>query len=122
VFGGRPPFETPSQVPLHAVNRELGFPVERLHSMLTMQLANRSAVELDSQPAELRENRPPADELPDGIATMTFSYSGDLDSLSNRGIRVAGRLDDPPYLGARVGVLIGPAGERLELVEQDSGR
>jgi catechol 2,3-dioxygenase-like lactoylglutathione lyase family enzyme len=120
VFGGRPPFATPSQVPLHAVNRELGFPIDRLHSMLTLQLANRSAVELDSQPEELRDNRPPADDLPDGIPAMTFSYAGDLDALSDHGIRVAGRFDDPPYRGARVGVLIGPAGERLELVEQDS--
>ena len=103
-------------IPLEAVNRELGMPIERPHRICALQLAGRSLVEIDEHPAELSE-RAPADDLAAGLALVTFEHANLEDA------RIAPLLLAPPehrpeapYLGRATATLRGAGGELVELV------
>ena len=105
-----------TSIPLEAVNLELGLPLERAHPISAFQLAGRSLIEVDEHPGELRGEELPADDLPGGLAMVSFEHP-DLDALDG----LAGEPwtnDEPPYLGRRAALVIGPDGERIELVER----
>jgi catechol 2,3-dioxygenase-like lactoylglutathione lyase family enzyme len=102
-------------IPLEAVNRELGFPIERPHPISALQLAGRSVIEIDEHPEELRDEQHSRDELPRGLAIVSFEHD-DLDAVD--GILNARTREEPPYLGRRTAIIDGPDGERIELVER----
>jgi catechol 2,3-dioxygenase-like lactoylglutathione lyase family enzyme len=106
--------ETPTA--LEAVNRELGLPLEREHLISALQLAGRSLVEIDEHPAEMAGEIPPADDLPGGLAVVGFEHA-DLDDVRALWVAEPAAHDAPPCLGRRVTGAVGPAGERIELVE-----
>jgi catechol 2,3-dioxygenase-like lactoylglutathione lyase family enzyme len=104
-------------VPLEAVNRELGFPVERPHAISAFQLAGRALVEIDEHPQELLAEEAPLDDLSGGLAVVSFEHDdlGSLDSVLVGPPRIRA---EPPYLGRRAGLVRGPDGERIEVVER----
>ena len=104
-------------IPLEAVNRELGFPVDRPHPISALQLARRSLLEIDEHPEELRGEQPPRDDLPRGLSIVTFEHD-DLGSVEELLLAEPRAREEAPYLGRRTGLVSGPDGERIELVER----
>jgi catechol 2,3-dioxygenase-like lactoylglutathione lyase family enzyme len=104
-------------VPLEAVNRELGLPLERRHPISAFQLAGRSLVEIDGHPEELAGERAPDDDLPPGLAIVSFEHA-ELDSVSAVLAGVPLARPEQPYGGRRAALVLGPDGERIELVER----
>jgi catechol 2,3-dioxygenase-like lactoylglutathione lyase family enzyme len=104
---------------LEAVNRELGLPIDRKHRISALQLAERSLVEIDEHPPELADETPPAGDLPGGLACVTFAHRS-LDEVRSAWLREPDVRDEAPYLGRRATVILGPAGERIELVERSA--
>lgn len=108
-------------VPLEAVNRELGMPVERPHRICALQLAGRSLVEIDEHPAELSVEPSEPDDLAGGLALVTFEHA-DLDDerVSSLLLAPPQARAEAPYLGRRAALLRGAAGELIELVERSA--
>jgi catechol 2,3-dioxygenase-like lactoylglutathione lyase family enzyme len=104
-------------VPLEAVNRELGFPVDRPHAISAFQLAGRALVEIDQHPQELLAEQLPVDDLPGGLAVVSFEHD-DLGIDESLLAAPSTARHEPPYLGRRVGLVRGPDGERIEVVER----
>jgi catechol 2,3-dioxygenase-like lactoylglutathione lyase family enzyme len=104
-------------VPLEAVNRELGFPVDRSHAISAFQLAGRTRVEIDEHPEELLAEEASANDLPGGLAVVSFEHD-DLRTLDSVLAGPPPVRREPPYLGRRVGLVRGPDGERIEVVER----
>ena len=107
----------PTPVPLDAVNRELGFSIDRPHAISALQLAGRSLIEIDEHPEELRGEQPPSDDLPPGLAIVTFEHE-DLDSVEELLLAKPQVREEAPYLGRRTATANGPDRERIELVER----
>ena len=105
-----------SATALEAVNRELGLPLDREHPISALQLAGRSVVEIDLPPPYLAGEPPPEGALRGGVGCVTFQHR-DLDEVRALWLREPAVRDEAPYLGRRVASAIGPAGERIELVE-----
>jgi catechol 2,3-dioxygenase-like lactoylglutathione lyase family enzyme len=104
---------------LEAVNRELGFPLDRQHPISALQLAERSLVEIDLHPPELADELPPTGDLPGGLACVTFAHR-DLDEVRSAWLGEPEVRSEAPYLGGRATLVLGPAGERIELVERNA--
>lgn len=102
---------------LEAVNRELGLPLDQKHPISALQLAHRSLVEIDLHPPEMADERPPTDDLPGGLACVTFAHR-DLERVRSLWLHEPVVRDEEPYLGRSATAVLGPAGERLELVEE----
>ena len=107
-------------IPLEAVNRELGFPIDRPHAISALQLAGCSVIEIDEHPEELRGEQPPSDDLPRGLAIVTFEHD-DLESVAGLLVAEPQVREEAPYLGRRTAMVSGPDGERIELVERRKG-
>jgi catechol 2,3-dioxygenase-like lactoylglutathione lyase family enzyme len=103
-------------VALEAVNRELGFPIDRPHPISALQLAGRSLIEIDQHPDELRGERPPDDDLPPGLSIVSFEHD-DLASIGELLLAEPQAREEAPYLGRRAALARGPDGELIELVE-----
>ena len=104
-------------VPLEAVNRELGFPLGRAHQISALQLAGSSLVEIDQHPEELLAEDHPDRDLPGGLAMVSFEH----DVLKSLGPLLQGVptvREEAPYLGRRAGLVVGPDGERIEVIER----
>src|SRR5262249_3718786 len=104
---------------LEAVNRELEFPVDRKHRISALQLAERSLVEIDEHPPELAAATSPTADVPGGLACVTFAHRS-LDEVRSAWLREPDVREEAPYLGERTTVILGPAGERIELVERSA--
>jgi catechol 2,3-dioxygenase-like lactoylglutathione lyase family enzyme len=108
-------------VPLEAVNRELGFPLERTHAISALQLAGDALVEIDQHPDELLGEEHPDRDLPGGLAMVSFEHD-DLDALGPLLQGAPQMREEPPYVGRRAGLVLGPDGERIEVIERPAPR
>lgn len=94
-------------------------PVRQLPNLqlAVIPLADGTKMEVDNAGGDMRRVRPAAQgELPAGLAMVSFECS-DLDRLRDRLISrpVANALE--PFHGRRSGIMKGPAGELIELLE-----
>ena len=92
-----------------------GLPRAQQHPMAVVRLPRDFLVELDGYP-DTAGPRPTRDgELPPGMASVAFRACA---IPAGAGVRPEPGIavDDPPYAGARVTLLRGAAGERIELV------
>ena len=108
----------PAPYRIGMLSRAYGMPVETRHELSIAQLSERFLVELDRYPeAALPRDAVPG-SLPAGIAMVTFEvteWNPDLPYI------VAPAMQSSfPYLGRRAAVLVGAAGEYIELVESAS--
>ena len=103
-----------SSVPV--LNAALGLPDEHRIALALAPLSSSFVLELDEYPSETIPRPCREGDLPPGIAMVSFVIQ-DLDiPLSWRsGPR---RLSGAPYSGRRAGVIRGPAGEWIELIEE----
>ena len=92
-------------------------PSNTLHELSVGQISERFLIELDRYPDGASTRNTPPDSLPPGIAMVTFEvdeWRADLSYVATPAPRAAF-----PYNGRCAGVLIGAAGEYIELVETD---
>jgi hypothetical protein len=102
--------------PYSMINQSFGLP-ETQETDITMTRVGRTpACEVDQYPdAAVDRPRNPG-ELPPGNSLVTFAHR-DLDAVQAPFIEPPARRAGLLYGGARVATLIGPSGERIELVE-----
>lgn len=86
------------------INQAYGYPLDRKHPVATLQLSGECLIEID----ELADAAPHKEEgLPPGIAMMAFEVS-----------KLDPALPFANCAGTHIAFLMGPDGERLELVQK----
>ena len=94
----------------------MGLPEETTYPLAVAAVSPRFLIELDEYP-DAAVTRPRAEgALPPGIAMVGFAVE-DLGLFDVDWRASPATLDESPYNGRRVGVLVGPAGEWIELIE-----
>lgn len=107
----------PQPVRMSALNAILGYDSEREHPLSTANIGGPFMLELDQYP-EGTVARPilPGD-IPPGISIVSFEVD-DLDAIPVDFRSKTAKPDGHPYGGRRAGVIVGPNGEWLELIEK----
>jgi hypothetical protein len=93
-----------------------GLPSDTQHDLAALALQGQSFIEADAMPAATLPRGGLPGELPPAIAMVTFGVDRlpqDLDYLSP-----PAALAEAPYHGRRAAVVIGAAGEWIELIER----
>ncbi|MAR79143.1 MAG: hypothetical protein CMM18_02810 [Rhodospirillaceae bacterium] len=85
-------------------------------SICTIRLPNKSSIEIDDYPDGAHKRPVHPNSLPPGISSVSFEVDS-LDKVSIPFISKPSKISDDPYNGAKVGVIIGNASERIELIE-----
>jgi len=80
------------------------------------RLPDRFLVEIDQYPAGAATRVAAEGELPPGMAMVSFAVAS-LEPFLPRLVAPPGALQGLPYEGRRAGVLRGPSGEHIELIE-----
>jgi hypothetical protein len=100
------------------VNQAYGLPLETQHPVTTLMLSGQSLIEADE--ISEADSRPVQEgHLPPNIASISFEVD-DLDTLNLEWRTRPRVLQGAPYNGRRVGLVVGPAGEWVELLERAS--
>jgi len=93
-----------------------GMPRDTRFTMAIVRLPERFLIELDEYPAAAEPLKSRRKDLPSGMAMVSFAVPS-LDPFVDRLIAPPRTLDGIGYGGRRAGVLLGPSGERIELIE-----
>lgn len=80
------------------------------------RLPERFLIEVDEYPAAAARKQASAGELPAGMAMVSFTVPS-LDPFLPQLVASPATLNGAPYDGRRAGVLLGPSGEHIELIE-----
>ncbi|MGL4542302.1 MAG: hypothetical protein ACRCUI_07320 [Polymorphobacter sp.] len=97
------------------INDAFGLPAGTQSSLTMVQNGRMPIVEVDDYPAQATVRPGDAARLPAGNALLSLAVTSldlDLDFLAPPAVH-----DGPVYGGRRAATVIGPAGERLELIE-----
>jgi hypothetical protein len=116
-FGVPPAGITPSVITV--LSAAHGLPADTRHPLAALALAGQCYIEVDAMPAGTLARPAPADELPPGIAMVTFLVDRLPEDPALAWLAEPRTLPQAPYHGRRTGVCIGPAGEWIELVERE---
>lgn len=105
------------EIAYKTINRVHGLPLETRHKLSTLGGTRQVGIEVDQYPGLANPPRPVTeDTIGEGI--LMVSYSSDiLDAVPDSFIGPTQKFDHFPYKGAHSAVLIGPAGERTELIK-----
>ena len=93
-----------------------GMPADQTFPLAIVRLPERFLIEVDEYPAAAESASPGETGLPGGMAMVSFSVPS-LEPFQSQLLATPRRLDEVPYAGRRVGVMRGPSGELLELIE-----
>jgi catechol 2,3-dioxygenase-like lactoylglutathione lyase family enzyme len=93
-----------------------GLPREQPFLLGIARLPERFLIEVDEYPADAGAKAATAGELPAGMAMVSFSVTS-LEPFVPQLVAPPAPLTGVPYSGGRVGVLRGPSGEHIELIE-----
>jgi catechol 2,3-dioxygenase-like lactoylglutathione lyase family enzyme len=93
-----------------------GLPADQTFPLAIVRLPERFLIEVDEYPAASEPATPREAGLPGGMAMVSFTVPS-LEPFESQLLAAPRRLDDAPYAGRRVGVMRGPSGELLELIE-----
>jgi catechol 2,3-dioxygenase-like lactoylglutathione lyase family enzyme len=104
----------PSRVRILAEAWDL--PPEQPFLLGIARLPDRFLVEVDQYPAGAGARAAAEGELPAGMAMVSFAVAS-LEPFLPRLVAPSGALPGMPYEGRRAGVLRGPSGEHIELIE-----
>ena len=90
----------------------------REHTFLLgiVRLPERFLIEVDAYPASAPSRTAAAGELPSGMAMVSFEVSS-LEPYTAQLLAPPSALAGMPYSGRRAGVMLGPGGEHIELIE-----
>lgn len=111
------PVTQPMLYRIGVLSEAYNMPSETLHELSVAQISERFLIELDRYPAQASARSTPPASLPPGIAMVTFEvteWRPDLPYIAAPGQRAAF-----PYHGRCAGVLVGAAGEYIELVDKN---
>lgn len=103
---------------VQVVNEARGLPADHQMRLSVVPISPASILELDEYPSDTVDRVVPAGDLPAGMAMVSFL----VDSLDSRTLvwRAAPQTrDEPPYSGRRAAVVVGAAGEWIELIERE---
>jgi catechol 2,3-dioxygenase-like lactoylglutathione lyase family enzyme len=93
-----------------------GVPRDSRFPIAIVRLPERFLIEVDEFPAQATAPPGCKCDLPAGMAMVSFTVQS-LDPYRDRLLAPPRKHKERPYLGQRSGVLLGPSGERIELVE-----
>ena len=110
------PVTAPIPYRIGVLSKAYNLPVETRHELSIAQLSGRFLIEMDRYPGAAAARYTVPGSLPSGIAMVTFEVGEWQPNLPYVG--GSARQSAFPYLGRRAGVLIGAAGEYIELVER----
>ena len=98
-----------------------GLDAEQLHQLSIAKLSSRFLIELDQYPPEAIARPCRTGELPPGVSMVSFAVDSlaidSLEALPLDFIHPPTSFAEPPYNGRRSAVVIGLAGELIELIE-----
>jgi catechol 2,3-dioxygenase-like lactoylglutathione lyase family enzyme len=107
----------PQAVRMSALNKILGYDSEKMHPLSTANIGGPFMIELDQYPEGTVQRPILPGDMPPGISIVSFLVD-DLDAVPvdfrAKPLRPAGA----PYGGGRAGVIVGPNGEWLELIQR----
>tara|TARA_B110000438_G_scaffold300521_1_gene353112 strand:- start:2427 stop:3308 length:882 start_codon:yes stop_codon:yes gene_type:complete len=107
----------PQPVRMSALNKIYGYDSEEMHPLSTANIGGPFMIELDQYPDIAIERPILPNDIPPGISIVSFQ----VDSLDSVPVDFRSGVSSPegfPYGGGRAGVIVGPNGEWLELVER----
>ena len=110
------PVTAPVPYRIGILSKAYNLPVETRHELSIAQLSERFLIEMDRYPGAASARYTVPGSLPSGIAMVTFEVEEWQQGLPY--VAGSARQSAFPYLGRRAGVLIGTAGEYIELVER----
>lgn len=110
------PVTQPMQVRISVLSKAYGMDPERMHKLALAQLPGRFLIEIDEYPESATRRPQRAGDLPPGMAMVSFEVDS-LDALKLEWIRPPIKLKQAPYHGRRAAIVIGAAGEWIELIE-----
>lgn len=110
------PVSPAQDVRMSVMSNANGLDPETLHPLAIAQLPSRFLIELDQYPREATTRPVRYQELPPGMAMVTFTVAS-LEPFGEHLIAPPRPVGTLPYNGSRVGLLEGPAGELIELIE-----
>jgi catechol 2,3-dioxygenase-like lactoylglutathione lyase family enzyme len=117
----RMPTTDPVPTKIHVLQDAYGLPRDTATRIGIVRFPSSFLIELDQYPQAAVKRPMRRGQLPPGIAMVSFSVK------SFEGARLPWKVKPramrgKPYDGRRAGVLIGPAGEWIELIESAGGR
>jgi hypothetical protein len=98
------------------LSRAYDLPEDTLHNLSLAQLDEQFLIELDQYPIDAASLSRVLDELPAGIAMVTFEVS-DLSSSTLTFLTPPSKKQAAPYFGRLSATSIGPDGELIEFIE-----
>jgi len=107
----------PAPATIEILRRAWQLPEGHQFPFAVVRLPERFLVEVDGYPAAATAKPQAPDSLPLGMAMVSFSVPS-LEPFRERLLAEPRVLAGAPYAGRRVGVLAGPSGERIELIER----
>jgi catechol 2,3-dioxygenase-like lactoylglutathione lyase family enzyme len=110
------PVTAPAPSRVAVLAQAWGMPADQAFPLAIVRLPERFLIEVDEYPAAAEPASPGETGLPGGMAMVSFSVPA-LEPFESRLLAAPRRLDDVPYAGRRVGILRGPSGELIELIE-----
>lgn len=111
------PVSPAQDVRMSVMSNANGLDPETLHPLAIAQLPSRFLIELDQYPPQATTRPQRHLELPPGMAMVSFTVAS-LDPFRDRLVAPAVTLKEAPYENSLAGVLVGPAGELIELIER----
>ena len=108
------------EIAYKTINRVHGLPMETRHKLSTLGGPRHVGLEIDQYPGLSNPPRPmKEDTIVEGILMVSFA-SDALDIAADSLVTPPASFAEMPYRGAQSVVLIGPAGERTELIKMPS--
>jgi hypothetical protein len=109
--------DDPQPVRMSALNAILGFDSEMKHPLSVANIGGPFKIELDEYPKGTVPRPILPGDIPPGISIVSFEVE-DLNAIPVDFRAKAGKPAGLPYAGGRAGVIVGPNGEWLELIEK----
>ncbi|MEY3975650.1 MAG: hypothetical protein RLZZ33_705 [Pseudomonadota bacterium] len=103
---------------VQVVNDARGLPAHHQMSLSVVPISPAAILELDEYPSDTLDRVTPIDDLPAGMAMVSFVV-GPLDSTKLVWRSPPRLRSELPYAGRRAGVVVGAAGEWIELIERE---
>jgi catechol 2,3-dioxygenase-like lactoylglutathione lyase family enzyme len=110
------PVTEPSPSRVEILADAWGLPREQPFLLGIVRLPERFLIEVDQYPSAASARQVAPGELPAGMAMVSFAVES-LEPLLHRLLAPPRAIPGPPYDGRRTGVMQGPDGERIELIE-----
>jgi hypothetical protein len=106
---------TPFNTPIHSLSTQNDLPPDTRYNLAVTQLGGGTKLELDEYPASAKPRPRPPGGLPVGMAIVSFDCPA-IDRFTTRMIAAPHAAEIGPFMGRRVGVMAGAAGELIELI------